>query len=93
MVNLENKKPGAEFYTAWVSFSIVSGIAAFIIYLVIAKTYNAVAGDWIVVDGVTHGPSLACCTDICSMFSFADIFHTWDGGFSRRRSACRSRPC
>jgi len=54
MVNLENKKPGAEFYTAWVSFSIVSGIAAFIIYLVIAKTYNAVAGDWIVVDGVTH---------------------------------------
>ena len=54
MVNIENKKPGAEFYTAWVSFSIVSGIAAFIIYVVIAKTYNAIAGDWIVVDGVPH---------------------------------------
>lgn len=54
MVNIENKKPGAEFYTAWVSFSIISGIAAFIIYVVIAKTYNAIAGDWIVVDGVPH---------------------------------------
>ena len=54
MVNIEIKKPGAEFYTAWVSFSIISGIAAFIIYVVIAKTYNAIAGDWIVVDGVPH---------------------------------------
>ena len=54
MVNIENKKPGAEFYTAWVSFSIISGIAAFIIYVVIAKTYNSIAGDWIVVDGVPH---------------------------------------
>ena len=54
MINAENKKTGVEFYTAWVSFSIVSGIAAFIIYVVIAKIYNAVAGDWIVVDGVAH---------------------------------------
>lgn len=54
MVNIEIKKPGAEFYTAWVSFSIISGIAAFIMYVVIAKTYNAFAGDWIVVDGVPH---------------------------------------
>jgi hypothetical protein len=54
MVNIENKKTGAEFYTAWVSISIVSGIAAFIIYVVIAKIYNAVAGDWIIVDGVKH---------------------------------------
>lgn len=54
MINIENKKPGAEFYATWVLFSIVSGVAAFVIYMLIAKAYNAIAGDWIVVDGVRH---------------------------------------
>lgn len=54
MVNIEHKQPGAEFYATWVLFSIVSGVAAFIAYLLFAKTYNAIAGDWIVVDGVRH---------------------------------------
>ena len=54
MVNIEKKKAGLEFYAVWVLFSIVSGVAAFIAYMLIAKTYNAFAGDWIVVDGVSH---------------------------------------
>jgi len=54
MVNIENKKPGAEFYVAWVLINIVSGVAAFAIYFLFAKAYNAIAGDWIVVDGVNH---------------------------------------
>lgn len=54
MVNIEHKKPGLDFYSVWVLFSIVSGVAAFIVYLLFAKTYNAIAGDWIVVDGVRH---------------------------------------
>lgn len=51
MLNTNYKKPDLQFYAAWVLVSIVSGIAAFIAYLLIAKTYNAVAGDWIVVNG------------------------------------------
>jgi len=54
MINIENKKPDAQFYATWVLFSIVSGVVAFIVYMLIAKTYNAFAGDWIVVDGVRH---------------------------------------
>ena len=54
MINIENKKPDAQFYATWVLFSIVSGVAAFVIYVLIAKTYNAFAGDWIVVNGVRH---------------------------------------
>ena len=54
MISIENKKPGVEFYAIWVLFSIVSGVAAFVIYVLIAKTYNAFAGDWIVVNGVRH---------------------------------------
>lgn len=54
MINIENNKPGAQFYATWVLFSIVSGVAAFIVYLLFAKTYNAFAGDWIVVNGVSH---------------------------------------
>jgi len=54
MISIENKKPDAQFYATWVLFSIVSGVVAFIVYVLIAKTYNAFAGDWIVVDGVRH---------------------------------------
>jgi hypothetical protein len=54
MLNIDYKKPDFQFYATWVLFSIVSGITAFIVYLLIAKTYNAFAGDWIVVNGETH---------------------------------------
>jgi len=54
MVNIENRKPAAEFYVTWVLINILSGVAAFVIYLLFAKIYNAVAGDWIVVNGVRH---------------------------------------
>ena len=54
MVNIENKKPGAPFYSAWVLFSIVSGVTAFVAYLLIMRIYNAFAGDWIVINGETH---------------------------------------
>ena len=54
MVNIENKKPGAPFYSAWVLFSIVSGVTAFVAYLLIMRIYNAFAGDWIVINGKTH---------------------------------------
>ena len=54
MVNIENKKPGAQFYASWLLVSIISGVTAFAAYFLIAKIYNAFAGDWIVVDGVRH---------------------------------------
>ncbi len=51
MVNIENKKFDAQFYATWVLINIISGVAAFTAYLVIAKIYNAVVGEWIVVNG------------------------------------------
>lgn len=54
MMKTEYKKTNTQFYVTWVLFSIVSGVIAFVIYALIAKTYNAFAGDWIVVDGVRH---------------------------------------
>ena len=54
MMDVENKKPDAQFYASWVLVSIISGVTAFVAYFLIAKTYNAFAGDWIVVDGVRH---------------------------------------
>lgn len=54
MVNIEKKRPVSKFYAGWVLYSIVGGLAAFIAYVLIAKTYNALAGEWIVVDGVSH---------------------------------------
>jgi hypothetical protein len=44
MLNADYKKPDFQFYATWVLFSIVSGVTAFIVYLLIAKTYNAFAG-------------------------------------------------
>ncbi len=54
MVNIETKKPGVQFYVAWVLFSFLSAITAFVVYLVFMKVYNAFAGSWIVIDGVAH---------------------------------------
>jgi len=54
MVTADYKKPGTQFYIIWVLFSIVSGVTAFVAYVLIMKIYNAFAGEWIVVNGVTH---------------------------------------
>lgn len=54
MVNIEHKKPGLDFYSAWVLFSILAFAIAFVAYFLFTRLYNAIAGDWIVVDGVRH---------------------------------------
>lgn len=54
MVNIEHKKPGLDFYSAWMLFSILAAAIAFVAYLLFARLYTAIAGDWIVVDGVRH---------------------------------------
>lgn len=54
MVNIEHKKPGLDFYSAWVLFSIPAFAIAFVLYFLFTRLYNTVAGDWIVVDGVRH---------------------------------------
>jgi hypothetical protein len=54
MAAIENKKPGLQFFATWVLFSIVSGVVAFVVYLLIMKIYNAFVGSWIVVNGEIH---------------------------------------
>jgi hypothetical protein len=54
MVNIEHKKPGLDFYSAWALFSILAAAIAFVVYFLFTRLYNAIAGDWITVNGVTH---------------------------------------
>jgi hypothetical protein len=54
MVNIEHKKPGLDFYSAWVLFSIPAFAIAFVAYFLFTRLYNAIAGDWITVNGMTH---------------------------------------